>query len=63
MFGVPDGMRVAPLDGQAHGPRVGLGVARHDPASVLAEALLKVAREAGLRDALGDPLRTYLKDA
>ncbi|MFI9776983.1 LysR family transcriptional regulator [Streptomyces sp. NPDC051956] len=63
MFGVPDGMRVVPLDGPAHGPRVGLVVARHDPGSVLAEALLKVAREAGVRDALDDLLRTYLKDA
>ncbi|MFB7708627.1 hypothetical protein [Streptomyces sp. NPDC056105] len=63
MFGVPDGMRVVPLDGPVHGPWIGPGVARHDPASVRAEALPKVAREAGLRDALGDLLRTYLKDA
>ncbi|MFF8727174.1 LysR substrate-binding domain-containing protein [Streptomyces sp. NPDC015171] len=60
MFGVPDGMRVVPLEGPAHGPRVGLVVARSEPQSVLAEALLTVAREAGLRDALDELLRTYL---
>ncbi|MFJ3670211.1 LysR substrate-binding domain-containing protein [Streptomyces sp. NPDC090106] len=60
MFGVPDGMRVVPLTGPAHGPRVGLVVARSEPESVLAEALLAVAREAGVRDALDDLLRTYL---
>ncbi|MFI6335984.1 LysR family transcriptional regulator [Streptomyces sp. NPDC050535] len=60
MFGVPDGMRVVPLEGPAHGPRVGLVVAEGDPQSVLAEALLKVAREAGVRDALDALLHTYL---
>jgi DNA-binding transcriptional LysR family regulator len=61
MFGVPEGMRVVPLDGPAHGPRVGLVVARSDPESVLAQALLRVAREAGLREALDELLRTYLR--
>ncbi|MEV6532076.1 LysR substrate-binding domain-containing protein [Streptomyces sp. NPDC048448] len=60
MFGVPEGMRVVPLEGPAHGPRVGLVVARDDPPSVLAEALLKVAREAGVRDALDALLTSYL---
>ncbi|MFF1394989.1 hypothetical protein ACFVZD_14375 [Streptomyces sp. NPDC058287] len=63
MFGVSGGMRVVPLDGPAHGPRVGLVVARHDPESVLAETLLKVVREAGAGDAPDDLPRTYLKDA
>ncbi|MCI3271809.1 LysR family transcriptional regulator [Streptomyces cylindrosporus] len=63
MFGVPDGMRVVPLEGPAHGPRVGLVVAAGEPRSVLAEALLKVAREAGVRDALDELLRTYLKES
>ncbi|WP_435835549.1 hypothetical protein [Streptomyces avermitilis] len=40
--------------------RVGLVVARSEPRSVLAEALLTVAREAGVRDALDDLLHTYL---
>ncbi|MGW2059376.1 LysR family transcriptional regulator [Streptomyces sp. NPDC001937] len=60
MFGVPDGMRVVPLEGPARGPRVGLVVARSEPQSVLAEALLTAAREAGVRDALDDLLHTYL---
>ncbi|KPI05250.1 transcriptional regulator, LysR family [Actinobacteria bacterium OK074] len=62
MFGVPEGMRVVALEGPAHGPRVGLVVARSEPRAVLAEALLKVAREAGVRDALDALLRTYLGD-
>ncbi|MFE4670348.1 LysR substrate-binding domain-containing protein [Streptomyces sp. NPDC056716] len=61
MFGVPEGMRVVPLEGPAHGPRVGLVVARSEPQSVLAQALLTVAREAGVRDALDARLRTYLR--
>ncbi|MEU1408893.1 LysR family transcriptional regulator [Streptomyces sp. NPDC005728] len=61
MFGVPKGMRVVPLESPAHGPRVGLVVARSEPQSVLAEAFLNVAREAGVRDALDELLRTYLQ--
>ncbi|WP_406171751.1 hypothetical protein [Streptomyces sp. NBC_00996] len=60
MFGVPDGMRVVPLEGPAHGPRVGIVVAREEPQSVLAEALLKVAREADVRDALDALLKEHL---
>ncbi|MEW1777387.1 LysR family transcriptional regulator [Streptomyces sp. NPDC086777] len=60
MFGVPEGMRVVPLEGPAHGPRVGLVVARSEPRSVLAQALVKVAREAGLRDALDSRLHAVL---
>ncbi|KUN57893.1 LysR family transcriptional regulator [Streptomyces canus] len=63
MFGVPDGMRVVPLDGPARGPRVGLVVAGGEPQSVLAQALLKVAREARVRDALDELLRTHLEGA
>jgi hypothetical protein len=55
-------MRVVPLNGPAHGPRVGLVVARSEPQSVLAEALLKVAREAGVRDALDEQLTAHLGD-
>ncbi|MER7834831.1 LysR family transcriptional regulator [Streptomyces sp. NPDC096040] len=60
MFGVPAGMRVVPLAGPAHGPRVGLVVARSEPQSVLAEALVKVARQARLRDALDSLLTAHL---
>ncbi|MGX1544811.1 LysR family transcriptional regulator [Streptomyces adustus] len=60
LFGVPDGMRVVPLEGPAHGPRVGLVIARSEPPSVLADALVAVAREAGLRSALDALLHSYL---
>ncbi|OIJ65378.1 LysR family transcriptional regulator [Streptomyces mangrovisoli] len=60
MFGVPEGMRVVPLEGPAHGPRVGLVTGPDEPPSVLTAALLTVAREAGVRDALDELLRTYL---
>ncbi|WP_210585220.1 LysR family transcriptional regulator [Streptomyces sp. GESEQ-35] len=60
MFGVPEGMRVVPLEGPVHGPRVGLVTGPDDPPSVLAGALLAVAREAGVREALDALLRTYL---
>ncbi|MBB4781463.1 hypothetical protein [Streptomyces rapamycinicus] len=60
MFGVPAGMRVVPLDGPVRGPRVGLATGKDDPPSVLAEALLTVAREAGVRDALDELLHSYL---
>jgi len=60
MFGVPEGMRVVPLEGPAHGPRVGLVTGPDDPPSVLAGALLAVAREARVREALDELLRTYL---
>ncbi|MFH8462948.1 LysR substrate-binding domain-containing protein [Streptomyces sp. NPDC017991] len=60
MFGVPDGMRVVPLEGPAHGPRVGLVTGPDDPPSVLAGALLTEARRAGVREALDVLLRTYL---
>lgn len=60
MFGVPEGMRVVPLEGPAHGPRVGLVTGPEDPPSVLAEALFAVAREAGVREALDALLQTCL---
>lgn len=60
MFGVPDGMRVVPLEGPAHGPRVGLVTGPDDPPSVLAAALLTVARAADVRQALDELLRNYL---
>lgn len=60
MFGVPDGMRVVPLEGPAHGPRVGLVTGPDDPPSILAAALLAVARAADVRQALDELLRTYL---
>ncbi|MFB7269082.1 LysR family transcriptional regulator [Streptomyces sp. NPDC056244] len=63
MFGVPDGMRVMPLEHPSHGPRVGLVIADRSPEPVLARALLEIAREAGVREALDDLLDTYLRPA
>ncbi|MER5917336.1 LysR family transcriptional regulator [Streptomyces sp. NPDC001982] len=60
MFGVPEGMRVVPLEGPAHGPRVGLVIADRRPETVLARALLAVAREARVRDALDALVELHL---
>ncbi|MEU7176862.1 LysR family transcriptional regulator [Streptomyces celluloflavus] len=60
MFGVPEGMRVLPLEGPAHGPRVGLVLGDRDPESVLARELWETARQAGVRDTLDDVLRRHL---
>lgn len=60
MFGVPDRMRVVPLHSPAHGQRVGLVIADRSPEPVLARALLEIAREAGVREALDELLDTYL---
>lgn len=61
MFGVPEGMRVVPLEGPTHGPRVGLVTGPDDPPSVLAGALLTVARATDVRQSLDVRLRTYLE--
>lgn len=60
MFGVPAGMRVVPLEGPAHGPRVGLVIADRRPEPVLARALLAVARQARVRDALDALVEAHL---
>lgn len=62
MFGVPEGMRVLPLDGPAHGPRVGLVAGDRQPPSVLARELWAVAREARVRDALDALLATHVTE-
>jgi DNA-binding transcriptional LysR family regulator len=61
MFGVPDGMRVLPLSRPDHGPRVGLVIADRRPEPVLARALLEIAKEAGVREALDRLLDVYLQ--
>jgi DNA-binding transcriptional LysR family regulator len=63
MFGVPAGMRVVPLSGPAHGPRVGLVVADRDPVAPLARALLETARHARIRDTLDGLLSTHVGGA
>jgi DNA-binding transcriptional LysR family regulator len=60
MFGIPAGKRVVRLSGPAHGPRVGLAVAAGHPQPPIVRALLAVAREAGLREALDQLLHRHL---
>jgi DNA-binding transcriptional LysR family regulator len=60
MFGVPAGMRVVPLATPANGPRVGLLIADRSPVPMPARALLRVAGETDVRDALDALLATYL---
>ncbi|WP_405783318.1 LysR substrate-binding domain-containing protein [Streptomyces sp. NBC_00859] len=60
MFGSPSGLRVVRLAGPARGPRVGLAFVAQDPQPVMIRALLTVAREAGVRDALDTLLHTHL---
>jgi DNA-binding transcriptional LysR family regulator len=60
MFGVPDGMRVVPIAGPVRGPRVGLLIADRSPVPMPARALLQVAGEMDVRDALDALLATYL---
>jgi len=60
MFGVPAGMRVVPLKSPAHGPRVGLVIAARSPEPVLARALLDIARQAGVQNALDELLDVHL---
>jgi len=52
MFGVPAGMRALRLHGSPLAPRIGLVTARRDPESVLAKALIDVARQVDVRAAL-----------
>jgi DNA-binding transcriptional LysR family regulator len=60
MFGVPEGMRVVPLKGPDHGPRVGLVIAARSPEPVLARALLDVARQARVRSTLDSLVDVHL---
>ncbi|MGP4102050.1 LysR family transcriptional regulator [Nonomuraea sp. KM90] len=50
MFGVPEGMRVIRLERPAREPRVGLVVAGTGPESVMARAVLDLARDLDLRE-------------
>ncbi|MEV4173729.1 LysR family transcriptional regulator [Nonomuraea sp. NPDC049709] len=50
MFGVPEGMRVIRLERPAREPRVGLVVAGTGPESVMARAVLDIARDLDLRE-------------
>ena len=61
MFGVPQGMRVVRLDDPPYSPRIGLVVAGHDPESMLARALVEIAREVDMRGELDRVLASYLR--
>jgi DNA-binding transcriptional LysR family regulator len=60
MFGVPQGMRVVRLDDPPYSPRIGLVVAGHDPESMLARALVEIAREVDMRGELDRVLARHL---
>lgn len=60
MFGVPEGMRVIRLERPAREPRVGLVVAGTGPESVMARAVLDIARDLDLREVFDRLTREHL---
>lgn len=60
MFGVPEGMRVIRLERPAREPRVGLVVAGTGPESVMARAVLDLARDLDLREVFDRLAREHL---
>jgi DNA-binding transcriptional LysR family regulator len=60
-FGVPEGMRVVPMEPPAHSHRIGLVLPDREPVSLLARALLDVVREADLRGVLDAIRRRHLQ--
>ncbi|WP_198961708.1 LysR family transcriptional regulator [Pseudonocardia sp. MH-G8] len=61
MFGVPDGMRVVPMEPPARSHQIGLVLADRDPVSLLARALLDVAGDVDLRAVLDALRRRHLR--
>lgn len=59
-FGVPDGTRVMPLPQPKRSFHVGLVLADRDPESMLARALVDIAREVDMRGALDQAMRRHL---
>ncbi|MFG2916182.1 LysR family transcriptional regulator [Kitasatospora sp. NPDC048298] len=53
VFGVPHGMRAVPLAEPAHSAPIGLVIAAREPGSVMARALLEVARRTEVAAVLG----------
>ncbi|MFF2541670.1 LysR family transcriptional regulator [Kitasatospora sp. NPDC058063] len=53
VFGVPRGMRAVPLTEPAHSAPIGLVIAAREPGSVMARALLEVARRTEVATVLG----------
>ena len=60
MFGVPDGMRVVPMTDPGRSHQVGLVLADREPVSMLAQALVDVARTSDVRAALDALVRAHL---
>lgn len=60
MFGVPDGMRVVPMEAPRQAHRVGLVLTEREPAPMLAKALVDVARRLDLRRELDALTAGYL---
>jgi len=60
MFGVPQGRRVVRLAEPPYTPRIGLVVAGHDPESMLARALVDIARDVDVRGELDRVLARHL---
>jgi DNA-binding transcriptional LysR family regulator len=63
MFGVPDGMRVVPMEPPARSHRIGLVLPDRDPVSMLARALLDVAGDVDLPGVLDALRRRHLRPA
>ncbi|WP_239075690.1 LysR family transcriptional regulator [Planosporangium flavigriseum] len=63
LFGVPEGMRVVPLERPRRSYHVGLVLADRDPGSIIARALVDVAHRVDVRGALDRLLRRHLQAA
>jgi DNA-binding transcriptional LysR family regulator len=60
VFGVPEGVRVVRLENPSRAPQIGLVIADRNPETILARAVLDVARELDMRDALDRVLHRHL---
>ncbi|GAB1824621.1 LysR family transcriptional regulator [Herbidospora sp. RD11066] len=60
MIGVPEGMKIVPMEPPTRAPQIGLVTAERSPEPVVVRALLDIARDLDLRDALDATLRTHL---
>ena len=61
LFGVPEGLKVVPLDRPRVTNRVGLVLADRDPEPMLARALLDVTRRVDIQEKLDQLLTTYVR--
>lgn len=60
LFGVPEGLRVVPLERPRHSPQVGLVLADRDPEPILAKALLDVSHRIDVGGVLDRLLQQHL---